>query len=138
WEEHGQKGVGYPEGTYEKAVQRVTGKDEKAFFDRYVRGVETPDFAALLASVGLELGEKPDKSDDEKESDGGDDVKSEIPARAEFGWKTKKQPDGRLVVTEVYAGRVAYRAGVNANDELVAFDGARADEDQLKRIERDL
>jgi predicted metalloprotease with PDZ domain len=145
WHEWGQKGVGYPEGTYEKTVARVLGSEDSArsFFSRYVSGVETPDFAALFSRAGLDLLEKPDKDDDEKEADedakkkNGDEAPAPVKSKADFGWKTRKEPDGRLTVTEVYADRAAYGAGVGASDELVAVDGVRADEDQLKRMERD-
>src|SRR5262249_22645303 len=81
------------------------------------------------------------EADEEKKnaSGNGDDTKPAAPrSKADFGWKTSKKDDGRLMVSEVYAGRAAYKAGVNAGDELVALDGTRADEEQVKRIERDV
>jgi len=139
--EYASKGVGYPEGGYQAAVARVLGPEAKDFFDRFVRGRETPRFETLLAAVGHELTEKPQKDDDEKEQE---EEKGEpknqpepVRAKAEFGWRAKKE-DGKLVVSEVYAGRAAYAAGLNAKDEIVAFDGVRADEDQMRRLERDL
>jgi predicted metalloprotease with PDZ domain len=145
WKEYGSKGVGYPEGRYEQAVSDVLGRDAKDLFDRWVRGVETPDFTKLLAPFGVETVEKPDKDDDEKNGEddkkngngeNGEKDKKPPKTKAEFGWKTRKD-DARLMVSEVYAGKAAYRAGVNAGDELVALDGAKADEDQIKRLERD-
>src|SRR5439155_4213400 len=125
FKEYGSKGVGYPEGRYEEAVAQVLQGDPKELFDRYVRGVETPDFARLLAPFGLELREKPEKDEDEKEADQekkerDEEKPAEVKTKAEFGWKTTKQPDGKLTISEVYAGRAAYRAGVNAVDELLA------------------
>ncbi|HKC23890.1 MAG TPA: PDZ domain-containing protein [Thermoanaerobaculia bacterium] len=143
WREYGERGIGYPEGRYEEAVGQVLQGDAKELFDRYVRGVETPDLAKLLAPFGLELAEKAEKDEDEKDADedkknGNGETPAEPKSKADFGWKTAKQPDGRITISEVYAGRAAYRAGVNAGDELVAVDGVKADEDQLKRIERDV
>lgn len=139
WERYGSRGVGYPEGAYEKTVSGVLGKSADDFFARHVRGVETPRFEELLPFVGLTLKEKADKDEDEKDAENGDGKKENAPvkSRSDFGWKTKKENE-RLVVTETYAGRAAYESGISANDELVAFDGHRADEDQIKRIERDL
>lgn len=138
WERFGAKGVGYPEGEYERTVSTVMGKSADDFFARYVRGVETPRFEELVPIAGLTLREKAEKDEDEKDADDRDGKKdAPVKLTSDFGWKTKKEDD-RLVVAEVYAGRAAYASGINANDEIVAFDGVRADEDQIKRIERDL
>ena len=140
FERFGARGVGYPEGEYERAVSMVAGKSAADFFDRHVRGVETPPMEELFAAAGLTLKEKADKDDDEKEKEAngtnGDKQPKPVKEKADFGWKTKKD-NSKLLVSEVYAGRAAYQAGVSAGDELVALDGFRADEDQLKRIERD-
>jgi predicted metalloprotease with PDZ domain len=151
YREYGVHGVGYPEGAYERTVAEILGhraSEAKAFFDRSVRGIETPSFETLLPSVGLTLTEKGEKDDDEKDAEehngnGNGDSKKEknasipVKTKSDFGWKTKSE-NGKLVVSEVYAGRAAYGAGINAADELLAFDHDRADEDQLKRIERDV
>src|SRR5262249_2353650 len=100
--------------------------------DRYVRGVETPDFAALLEPFGLKLAEKPEKA----EKDGDETDASRPTRKADLGWKTKNE-SGRLVVSEVWAGRAAYEAGISPGDELVAVDGVKADEDHVKRLESD-
>lgn len=150
WVTYAQKGVGYPEGGFEAAVRDATGlpaAEVRAFFDRHVRGVETPPFERLATAAGLLLSEKPVKDDDERETENGPEKNSGAPrpdepgkpavkTKADFGWKTKKE-DARLVVAEVFAGRAAYEAGISAGDELVALDGVKADEEQLKRIERD-
>ena len=151
YREYGVHGVGYPEGAYERTVAEVLGdraSEAKVFFDRYVRGVETPPFETLFPSVGLTLTEKGDKDDDEKDaeehSDNGNgdskkdkDAATPVKTKSDFGWKTKSE-NGKLLVSEIYAGRAAYGAGINATDELLALDHIRADEDQLKRIERDV
>ena len=115
--------------SFEKATERFLGRASKSFFDRYVRGVETPDFASLLRPFGLKLREKP-----EKDADGKEPVRAG--RRADFGWKTKLE-GGRLTVAEVHSGRAAYEAGVAPGDELVALDGVKADEEHLGRIEKE-
>jgi predicted metalloprotease with PDZ domain len=128
----GRAGKGYPDGAFEDAVRAVLGRSPKAFFDRYVRGTLTPRFEALLADFGLVLREKPEKPD--KGEDG--EEPAAPPRRADCGWKTKKD-NGRLLVSEVYAGRSAYEAGVAAGDELVALDGVKADDDHVARVEKE-
>jgi predicted metalloprotease with PDZ domain len=126
----GRRGVGYPEGAWEKECERFAGAKVTGFFDRHVRGLEPLPLEELLPVVGHRLVEKPEKSDDGGKERG-------VPKRGDLGFKTKKE-EGKLVVQEVWAGRAAYDAGLDAGDELVAFDGAKADEDQITRIERDL
>ena len=128
WRRWGSRGKRYPAGEIERLASAAAGRSLVAFFDRFVRGVETPPFERILPAFGLLLTEKP-------ESEEG--VTPRRPrVRADFGWKTKDE-NGRLAVAEVYAGRPAYEAGISAGDELVAFAGVKADEDERKRIERD-
>jgi predicted metalloprotease with PDZ domain len=130
WRRWGSRGKPYPDGTWEAEVKRVGGAAVAEFFDHYVRGVETPPFEELFPAAGLHFREKP-----EKEEGNGADATA-VRERADLGWKTKAE-GGKLVVVEVYDGRAAYAAGVSANDEIVAIDGVKADEEQLKRIVRD-
>ena len=129
WRRFGAKGRPYPAGEIERLAASAAGRSLARFFDRYVRGVETPPFERLFPAFGLTHRERP-----EKDSDG--ETPARVPRRADFGWKTKEEA-GRLSVAEVYAGRPAYEAGISAGDELVAVSGVRAEADQLKRIERD-
>ncbi len=128
WRLWGARGKPYPAGEIERLASAAAGRSLAGFFDRFVRGVETPPFERLLPAFGLRLTEKPEPEDG---------VSPRRPrTKADFGWKTKEEK-GRLAVAEVYAGRPAYEAGIGAGDELVALSGVRADEDERKRIERD-
>jgi predicted metalloprotease with PDZ domain len=128
WRNWGARGKPYPSGEIERLASAAAGRSLASFFDRFVRGVETPPFERLLPAFGLVLKEKPEAEDGV--------TPSRARLRADFGWKTKDEK-GRLAVAEVYAGRAAYEAGVSAGDELVAVAGVKADEDALKRVERD-
>ena len=127
WRRWGSKGKGYPEGAVEDAVARTLGSAAKArrFFDRYIRGTDTPDLAKLLPAAGLELRLVP-------ESEEGVNQESPVRTRGDFGWKTKTE-NGRLLVAEVREGGAARSGGVNTGDELVAVDDVRATEDFLRR-----
>jgi predicted metalloprotease with PDZ domain len=128
WRKWGSRGRPYPAGEIERLASAAAGRRLSPFFDRYVRGVETPAFERLLPALGLLLKEKPEADDG---------VTPRRPrTRADFGWKTKDEK-GRLVVVEVYEGRAAYEGGLAAGDELVAIAGVKAEEDELKRVERD-
>jgi predicted metalloprotease with PDZ domain len=127
WRRFGSKGKGYPEGAVEDAVARAVGSAAKTrtFFDRFVRGTETPDLARLLPAAGLTLRLVPEAGEGVTEA-------SPVKTRGDFGWKTKVE-NGRVVVAEVHDGGAAQRAGVNAADEIVAVDDVRATEDFLRR-----
>jgi len=128
WRRWGSKGKGYPEGAVEDAVARVLGSAARArrFFDRYVRGTESPDLGRLFPAAGFELRLVP-------EAEEGVTEESPVKTRGDFGWKTKTE-NARLLVAEVRAGGAAMRAGMSAADEIVAIDGVRASEDFLRRI----
>ncbi|HEY3348719.1 MAG TPA: PDZ domain-containing protein [Thermoanaerobaculia bacterium] len=127
WRRWGAKGRGYPERAVEDAAARVLGSRAKAsrFFDRYVRGTESPELGSLLPAAGLALQLVP-------EAEEGVTEESPVRTRGDFGWKTKTE-NGRLLVAEVREGGAAMRAGVSAADEIVAIDGVRASEDFLRR-----
>jgi predicted metalloprotease with PDZ domain len=127
WRRWARKGVGYPDGALEDVVGRLLGSRAKArtFFDRFVRGTESPDLARLLRPAGLELRLVP-------EAEEGVTDESPVKTRGDFGWKTKTE-NGRVVVAEVHEGGAAWRAGVSAGDEVVAVEGIRASEEFLRR-----
>ncbi|MCL4807280.1 MAG: PDZ domain-containing protein [Thermoanaerobaculia bacterium] len=130
WRRWGSRGRPYPEGAWETAAEKAGGAAVAGFFDCYVRGVESPPFELLFPLAGLQFRERV-----AKEEGNGLDGEA-VPERADFGWKTKPE-GGRLLVSEVYEGQAASAAGVSAGDEVVALDGVKADEEQLKRIARD-
>ncbi|MGE5715620.1 MAG: M61 family metallopeptidase [Acidobacteriota bacterium] len=125
------KGRGYPPGAFEDASARVAGSRPavRRFFDRYVRGTETPDLARLLGAAGLRLRRAPETEEG---------VTNEMAprVRADFGWKTRPEGD-RLVVAEVLDGGPAQRAGVNAGDVVVAVDSRRAGQELITRLEKE-
>lgn len=49
------RGRGYTNEDFERAASEVAGRDLRDFFQRYVRGVETPPYDQALATVGLRL-----------------------------------------------------------------------------------
>lgn len=109
-------GPGIPEdGALLAAVEELAGAHDGAFrdfFARYVSGVAELDYARALAVVGLELrwGRRA--------------------PRAWLGLSFKRQGE-RTLVSTVRADGPAYGAGVYAEDELLALDGWRVNEERL-------
>lgn len=117
WRRWGATGVGVPEGGLEALSQEISGLDLRAFFDLALRSTEELPLAELLADFGVRATRRAAVSD----TDNGGWVAGE-PPRA---WTGLKLRPGDTRVQHVYSDGPAQRAGVCANDQLVALDGLR-------------
>jgi predicted metalloprotease with PDZ domain len=107
-------GIG-EDGAVLAAVEELTDAPSDVFgtfFRRYISGTEELDYATALAVVGLEL------------------RWHRRGAGAWLGLNLKRQGD-RSLVASARADGPAYAAGVYADDELVALDGWRMNEERL-------
>jgi predicted metalloprotease with PDZ domain len=126
----GERG-GVPEGAIEGAVaELVTAAEARRFFDAYVRGTE-PLAAALegpggLELLGVRLRRRPAQGLEDK---GGTGRKEDAPAAGWLG--AELAPGPKLLVSAVREGSPAARAGLYADDELVAEGGFRLDKGVL-------
>ena len=115
--------AGLPEDGVERAVAEVMGEGAaRLFFDRFVRGTEPVE--AGLEDVGLRMERRTAQSLDDKGGTpprrNGDDIR--------FGWLGAEVPAGpRLTVRTVREGGPAWRAGLYAEDEILAESGFRVD-----------
>ncbi len=116
---HAEEGM--PEDAVERAAAELLGPEKtRAFFDRHVRGTDPLDLD--LDAIGVRLRRRAAQSFDDK---GG------APAQPDDG----KPPAGylgvdlvpgpKLLVQSVREGSPAHRAGLYAEDEIVAEDGFR-------------
>jgi predicted metalloprotease with PDZ domain len=109
-------GPGIPEdGAVLAALEELAGERGGAFrrfFARYIAGTEELDYGAGLAMVGLEP------------------RWSRRGPEAWLGLNLKRQGE-RTVVAAARADGPAYAAGVYADDELLALDGWRVNEERL-------
>lgn len=117
WTRWGATGIGVPERGLEMLAQEGSGLDLGGFFDLALRGTDELPFAELLADFGVRAQRRAAVS----ENDNGGRVPGE-PPRA---WAGLKLRAGDTRVQHVYSGSPAQRAGVSANDQLVAIDGLR-------------
>ncbi|HEU5090611.1 MAG TPA: PDZ domain-containing protein, partial [Roseiflexaceae bacterium] len=103
------------------AIEAVAGEAGGAYRDflaRYVGTGDELDYERALGYVGVRM------NWEYKAERRGD------AAPASLGVRFKKD-SGRTRIAVVYAGSAAETAGLYANDELVAFDGYRVDEERL-------
>ena len=104
----------YSPQDFQQASELMAGASLDQFFSRYVRGRDELDYDAALNAAGLRL----DTAGVPKQAE------QSLP-KTYFGADLAQEGD-RLVVRRVYAGSPAYDQGLNAGDQIVAFDGNRA------------
>jgi predicted metalloprotease with PDZ domain len=120
---HAQGGV--PEDGVERLVAELIGEPAaRLLFDRWVRGTVPLD--PDLSLVGLRLRHRTSRGADDK---GGKPGKPEEGAPGWLGAELASGP--RLTVASVREGSPAWRAGLTADDELLAEGGCRIDKGSL-------
>jgi predicted metalloprotease with PDZ domain len=124
WTRFGEPDVGFPEGTVEALAEEVAGRDLTAFFARALRSTEELDFDGPLAAAGLALRPAHEPRPGTPAQAG------QARTEARTGLQLKME-GARTVVANVLAGSPAWRAGINAGDELVALDGLRTGAETL-------
>lgn len=107
--EFSKKNKNFTPEDYQKASELMAGRSLEDFFAKYVRGRAEIDYNAILNGVGLQL-----KDNKGRET-------------AYLGANLRQDGD-RLVVTSLPKGTPAYEQGLNANDQIIAVDGARANQ----------
>ena len=120
-------GTGVPEDGVERAVADLLGPEgARAFFDRNVRGAGPLDLD--LETIGVALRRRPAAGFDDKGGTPHRDGEGKPPAGF-LG--VDLAPGPKLCVQSVREGSPAHRAGLYAEDEIVAEDGFRVDRAQL-------
>jgi predicted metalloprotease with PDZ domain len=121
------RGEGVPEDAVERVVAELLGPEPaRRFFDRFVRGTEPLELD--LDAIGVRL---------RRRIANGLDDKGGTPPRPDDGgprpgWLgIELKPGPKLEVQSVREGSPAHRAGLYADDEIVAEDGFRVDRNAL-------
>ncbi len=119
--------AGVPEDGVERVAAELLGADAaRRFFDRFVRGTEPLDLD--LDFLGVRLRRRPAQAFEDK---GGTPPKGDD-GKPQAGFLGVELADGpRLSVRSVREGSPAHRAGLYAEDEIVAEDGFRVDRGAL-------
>lgn len=106
------KNRNYTPEDFQKVAEQVAGGSLEDFFAKYVRGREELPFDEMLAAVGLTLKAQPEAN---------------APAKAYFG-ANLTQTGETLTVRNVLAGSPAYVQGVYANDQILALNNFRVNQ----------
>lgn len=98
-----KRGRGFTTEDFIGIVNRLTKKDYHEFFDKYVFGVEVPDYDKIFGYAGLKLERK----------------KTQSP---EFGFNGRMR-DGGLRINSVDINSPAEKAGLRSGDVITRIDG---------------
>ena len=112
-----KKGRNYTPADVQKACELMAGASLDQFFARYVRGRDEFQYNEILAGAGLQLEQGGIPI-------GGSGPDTPVRIKAFLGADLEQTGD-RLLITHVRAGTPAYDQGLNANDQIVALEGAR-------------
>ncbi|HYX31260.1 MAG TPA: PDZ domain-containing protein [Pyrinomonadaceae bacterium] len=123
----------YTPEDFQKACELMAGTSLDDFFSRYVRGrddlVKVYNEMLTAAGLRLEQGTLPVEPYPQ-------DAGVEFSMHGYLGADLAQTGD-RLIVSDVRAGSPGYEQGLNANDQIVALDGARINKDSFEaRIAR--
>ncbi len=105
FEQYGKSKQGYTSNNVKQLLKEITNTDFSSFWKDYVEGTKAIDFDDLLGFYGLNF-----KA-----------VKNDEDAKVSMGWKTKIN-NGITQLTQVDTDGAAFRAGLAADDEIIAID----------------
>lgn len=124
---------GYTSAEFRECCSELAGRDLSGFFARAVDSTEELEYEPALEWFGLrfrpsEAEEEEAEAEEAADEPAGDaeDADSEEDDR-EPGWiglRVSSQ-GGRMVISEVRRETIAYDAGLNVGDEVIALDGLR-------------
>jgi predicted metalloprotease with PDZ domain len=124
---------GYTLSDFESVASELAGSDLSAWFERHVHRSEALDYRQALDWLGLEIvstniaapqdSTRPQVAT-EKMTDGSE-------SEWELGCETTYR-DGRIIVTRIVRGSSASIAGLQVDDELIAFSGHRLPKENWK------
>ena len=107
---------GYTAAELKKAAENLTGGNLDAFFQDYIYGTKTPDYATFFGYAGLRFTDA-------------NTQKSEASLGAKITMVV-----GKPVVTAVTRDGSAWQGGLNVNDEIIALNGYRITDDINKSL----
>jgi predicted metalloprotease with PDZ domain len=112
YEEFGKKHRGYSESDYKTAAEKIAGIALDDFFENYINGVSSyvPELTTALNYIGYEL----------------KTMKKNSTVESSLGFKTQAE-GGKTVIAAIYPNSPADKAGLSAQDEIIAVNGMRVE-----------
>lgn len=103
----------YRYGSGSKIIEEISGLELQEFFRKYIYGTVEIPLAELFSPFGISM------------NDANIDVKPGLDIRV-------KRSGSDCVVTHVFEGGAAHRAGISAGDVLLAIEGLRVSSETLR------
>jgi predicted metalloprotease with PDZ domain len=123
YDEYAKKGRGYTEQDYLEIISRRAGQDYEDFFIQYIWGLEDieEDLQTALQYVGCEMIKLPAMNNYERN----------------LGLKIREEmaPIYKCLVNQVHPGSPADESGLAVNDEIVAVNGMRVNQNLAHLIQ---
>jgi predicted metalloprotease with PDZ domain len=105
---------GFTDEEFKQAVATIAGSSVDEFFAKYVIGTERIDFKTYLAYAGL-------------------DFKTKANLTTPYLGASMVDAGGKLMVKNVMRGTSAYDSGLNSDDEIIAIDNYRVNQDKFTK-----
>lgn len=128
WQAYGKTNKGTADDTVREFLKRYPGVDVDDLLEQALYGKSSLPVAALLENFGVTCRRFVPEDDN---SSNGKSV--DKPASVNLGARYKSTPQGVELLT-VYHDETAHRAGLSANDKLIAIDHLQVSENNLKQI----
>lgn len=116
--------IGLEEDAWEAIAEQVTGLSLKPLLDVCLRSTDELPLQKALASVAIEMQQRPAESNADKGGKFLSDGLSKLVQRPVLGVRSSSD-NGQVKLTHVLDGGAAQAAGLAANDILIAIDGLR-------------
>lgn len=113
-----QNNVGITMSIFKNEMEKLTKQPLDDFFSDYILGTKTLPYAKYFDPIGIEV-----KEDDNQ--------------YVAMGMSTY-QSGGKLIIARITAGRAAEKYGLSPNDEIIAFNGFRVDQQDFQMFIKDL
>src|SRR5690554_799181 len=113
-----KENVGITEEILKNTLQNYVDEDMNEFFKKYVNGTETIPYAKYLESIGVSVSKHTSPVHD-------------------LGITTEYE-NGRLIIKTVKTGSAAKNSGLSPNDEIIAFNGFRVDDNEFRNFTKTL
>ncbi len=99
---------GFKEEEFKKDLETFIGKNLDAFFEECIWGTKELDYVGAFAAIGVQV------------------IKQE--SLEPFFGTSLSESNGKLSVKRVQSGSAAEKAGISANDEIIAINGFRTNQ----------
>ena len=132
WANWQATGSGLAEDELERVAMEVSGLDLTGFFDQAVRGVEDPDVAGALQTMGITLHLRAAESDEDAGGTAPKKTKNTDYTPSYLGARLRASGKDVAIASIDHLGP-ATEAGMSAGDVIVACDGLRVNRADLIR-----